>query len=393
MKLLIITEYFPKSSDLEVRGGVETRCFYIAKELAKRHDVTVISALEPEIPKEQIIEGVKIIRCGKPKEYLQTGGIIQRLGFMKEVYTIGCKLDIDLVEGTNFITYLPAYYITKKKEIPSIAWYNDVWIGKWVRNIGLISGLAGEILERFALSRNWSYIMANSNFTLNNLIKQGKQKNKLKVIPCGIDLKKCNSIKVKKEGMPSVCCVSRLVSYKRIDVLIKALSYIKSEIPSIKCRIVGTGPEKKRLKRLVEDLDLEENVDFLGFIKSHQDVLRKIKSSHILCLPSVVEGFGIVVLEATACSTPYVCSNIPALKEVTNNAVGGLLFERENPRDLSKKILYLLKDDNLYNKCSKEGLKLVRKYDWKNIAQKTERLYEWVIKQPLSFQGMGDYPL
>jgi len=381
MKLLIITEYFPKSSDVEIRGGVETRCFYIAKELAKRHDVTVISALEPETPRDQTIEKIKIIRCGRPKEYLQTGGIIQRLSFMKEAYSIGCRLDIDIVEGTNFITYIPAYYIAREKGIPNIAWYNDVWIGKWTHNIGLISGLAGEVLERFALSRDWSYIIANTKFTLNNLIKQGKQRERLEVIPCGIDLKKCNNIKVEKEITPSICCVSRLVRYKKIDTLIKALYYIKNKIPDIRCRIIGTGPEKRRLKRLAEDLGLKKNINFLGFVKSHRDVLREIKRSHILCLPSIVEGFGIVVLEAMACSTPYVCSNIPALKEVTKNATGGLMFEGGNPRDLSQKILCLLEDKGLYNKCVEEGARLVQRYNWESIAKKTERVYEWAIKQ------------
>jgi len=55
------------------------------------------------------------------------------------------------------------------------------------------------------------------------------------------------------------------------------------------------------------------------------------------------------------------------------------MFERENPRDLSKKILCLLKDNNLYNKCIKEELKLVQRYDWQNIAQKLERFYEHVV--------------
>jgi len=76
-----------------------------------------------------------------------------------------------------------------------------------------------------------------------------------------------------------------------------------------------------------------------------------------------------------ACATPFICSNIPALKEVTRNGMGGLLFERENPDDLAKRILHLLEDDHLYRKCIHEGLKLAQKYDWSNTATKTEMLY------------------
>jgi glycosyltransferase involved in cell wall biosynthesis len=160
-----------------------------------------------------------------------------------------------------------------------------------------------------------------------------------------------------------------------VDVLIKAISSIKNNIENIQCNIVGIGPESKKLKGMVQKLDLDGNVNFLGFIKRHDDVIKIIKKSHVFCLPSIVEGFGIVVIEAMACSTPYVCSNIPPLKEVTNNGMGGLLFERENPHDLAKKILVLLKDNDLYNKCIHEGLKLAQRYDWINIAKETEMFY------------------
>ena len=75
------------------------------------------------------------------------------------------------------------------------------------------------------------------------------------------------------------------------------------------------------------------------------------------------------------------CSNIPALKEVTKNATGGLMFEGGNPKDLSQKILCLLEDKGLYNKCVEEGTRLVQRYNWESIAKKTERVYEWAIKQ------------
>lgn len=384
MKIVMITEYFPQSKDCEIRGGVEARCFYVARELAKKHKVTVISALEPDMPREQAFDGIRIIRCGKPKEYRQAGGVKERLSFMKEAYKLGTKLDADLVEGTNFVSYLPAYYIARKKRLPRIALYNDVWIGKWIHNIGLIQGMMGEILERFVLSRNWSCVIANSRFTLKNLRNYGLEKDRLKLIYMGVDTKKCRSISVPKEKKPTICCVSRLVEYKKVDILIRAVSSIKNHIENIQCNIIGLGPEFKKLEGLVKKLNLENNVNFLGFIRSHHDVLKIIKKSRIFCLPSIVEGFGIVVIEAMACSTPYVCSNIPPLSEVTDNGVGGLLFERENPDDLTKKILVLLKDNDLYNKCIHQGLKLAQRHDWSNIAKETELFYEVVRNRSLS---------
>jgi len=379
MKIAIVTEYFPQSKNCETRGGVETRCFYVTRELAKRHSITIICSQELSTPEEQTFDGIRIIRCGKSKEHCQTGAIKERLSFIKEAYKTGSKLDLDLVEGDDFISYLPAYYIAKKKKIPCIAWYNDVWLGKWIHNIGLVQGIMGEFLERFILSRNWGLFLANSNFTFKNMLSYGIEENKLKLIYCGVDVEKCKNLHIKKDKEPTICCVSRLVKYKKIDILIKAVSYLRRKIQNIRCNIIGTGPELKKLRKLVKEVNLENNVKFLGFIEKHEDVLKIIKKSWIFCFPSVVEGFGIVVIEAMACSTPYVCSNILVLREVTANGTGGMLFEKESSYDLARKALLLLKDDRLYDKCIRDGLKLVQRYDWKHIAQKTEMLYEEAI--------------
>lgn len=375
MKIVMITEYFPQSEDCEIRGGVEARCFYVARELARKHEVTVISALEPNMPTEQTLDGIRIVRCGKTREYHQTGALRERLSFMRQAYKLGIKLDADLVEGTNFMSYLPAYYVARKKRRPSVALYADVWVGRWIHNIGLIQGIMGEVLEWFVLSRNWSYLIAISRFTQKNLLKCGVQEKKLKLIYLGVDTGKCRSISAPKGKRPTICCVARLVEYKKVDVLVRALSLMRNHVENIQCNIIGVGPELEKLEGIVRELDLEGNIHFLGFVKKHEDVLKEIKKSHVFCLPSVVEGFGLAVIEAMACSTPYVCSNISPLKEVTHNGTGGLLFEREDPDDLAKKILLLLDDDALYRRCVQEGLELAQRYDWTTTARETEMFY------------------
>jgi len=163
-----------------------------------------------------------------------------------------------------------------------------------------------------------------------------------------------------------------------VDVLIEAIAQIRGEIPNIKLNIIGTGPELQNLQMIVREFRLDNNVKFLGFIPSHKEVLTVIKRSHVFCLPSVVEGFGIVVVEAMACSTPYVCSDIPPLREVTNSGIGGLLFRKGDAEDLAQKILSLLRNEDLYNKSLKQGPELAKKYDWEKIAQQTEIFYEWI---------------
>ena len=94
----------------------------------------------------------------------------------------------------------------------------------------------------------------------------------------------------------------------------------------------------------------------------------------------MLEGFGIVIIESSACKVPYVCTNIEVLKEVTKNEKGGLFFNQKNPEDLYEKSLELLSNKELYIKKRKEAFELAKNYDWKEIAKKIEKLYLKLLK-------------
>jgi len=374
MNILIATEYFPSSEECDVKGGVEARAFYIAKNLAENHNVYVITSWEEGLPQKDEICGINVIRCGKQRKYSQCGSFTERLSFMKEAVKIGKKLDVDIVDGYNFITYPVAYKISEKLGIPRIATYHDVWLGgEWIKNIGFF-GIFGEILERYVLSKKWDKFIAVSGYTKEKLISAGIDGNNIEIVYNGVNLEEYQKIKVPKEKN-TLCYVGRLVKYKKVDDLIKLVNIIKTDFPDVKLKIIGTGPEKESLEKMVKNLHLEDNVEFLGFVEKHEDVLKHIKSSTIFSLPSTVEGFGMVTIESVASETPYVNSAIPPTIEITENGKGGLLFEPENVSDLTIKIKMLLEDRELYYKKQQECLKLSKKYDWKKLARKVGDIY------------------
>ncbi len=378
MKILILTEFFPKTDKGEITGGVETRAFYIAKELAKEHEVTVITSRFKDTSKFDNFGNINVIRCGVKRSYSQTGSILQRLSYIISAYLIGKKLDIDIIDGYNYISYIPAIWISKKKKIPAIATYHDVWInGDWIKNVGFISGIIGEIIERYILSskgKKWRLFITNSNATKNKLVDFGVSQNKIYTIYSGIILDMYNKIIVEKYNDLTIVCLARLVKYKKIDNLINAINIVKNEIPNIKCKILGDGPERKSLELLVKRLNLENNVEFMGFV-NHSDGAVILKSSHVFCLPSIVEGMGLVTVEAMAAQVPYVNSDIPPTVEITNNGKGGLLFKKEDYKDLANKIIILLKNKKIYNEKFLEAKEQVKIFDWSNITKNIEEIY------------------
>ena len=382
MRILIVSEFFPKSESCEFSGGVEHRAYHVARELAKKHEVTILAAYEKGAPKVTEFSGIKVIRCGKQLRYTQKGNILGRLSFIIDSARVGRKLKADIVDGYNFMSYPQSYFIGKSLGAPKVITYHDVWVGKWIKHIGP-SGLLMEFLERYVLfnkGKKWDKFITNSNFTKNNLVNVKIPAEKIQTVYCGVDLDSYKDIYVRKFERPTVCFIGRWVDYKRVDDLIKAINIVKKDIPNIQLKLIGSGPEENKLKGLVKELNLEDNVDFVGFVEKYQDVMKILKRSHVFSLPSIVEGQGIVTVEAMACGVPYVNSRIGPTVEITDNGKGGLLFEPKNYGKLATQLLRLFQDKDLYVKCVKEEKKLVKNFDWKNLAKEIENVYKDVIK-------------
>jgi glycosyltransferase involved in cell wall biosynthesis len=377
MKILILSEYFPLSDKADITGGVEARAYNVAKYLARKHNVKIITSWKKGQKREDRFSNFEVFRVGSHHEYSHSGSFLSRLKLVKAAVKKGVELDIDIVDGYSYLMYLASYKIAKKKKIPSVITYHETWLGNWIKNKGIITGIPGEIWERFALTKRYEKIISVSKFTKKNLEKFGKKN--VDVVHNGVDLRYFSKIKAKKYKEPTICCINRLTPKKRVGDVIQALSIIRTEIPNIKCKIIGKGDEINSLKNMVKNLRLEDNVDFLGFVEKNEDVIKTLKSSHLFCSASILEGFGMVLVEAMASNIPYVCSDIEPFKEVTEKGKGGLIFKAKNYSDLAIKLKLLLKNKKLYNQKIKEEKFLVRKYDWENIANQIEEIYKKLV--------------
>ncbi|MDP2649733.1 MAG: glycosyltransferase family 4 protein [bacterium] len=375
MKILFITEFFPTGKDLKFSGGVEARNFFLAKNLAKKHKVYVLTSKLPGTKKREKLSSFEVFRVGNIRSYDATANnVIQRIKFIISAIKFANTLDIDLVDSSNFVTHFAAKIVSFRKKIPHIAWYPDVWIGSWIKIAG-ISGVLGEILERTNLLLGANAYIAISKETASKLKKNTNRK--VYVIACGVDQKEFAKTSPKFKNN-TIICISRLAKYKNIRTLIIAFAHLSTKVKNVKLLIVGVGPEGNSLKELTKTLNIKNKVNFLSNL-SRRELVEKIKSSHIFSLPSFVEGFGIATIEACAAGIPYVNSNIPTQKEITQNGVGGFLVDPDEPMEFSEKFQQLLKNKKLYSKKSKEAKKLAIRYNWEEISRETEKIYEKII--------------
>jgi glycosyltransferase involved in cell wall biosynthesis len=216
-------------------------------------------------------------------------------------------------------------------------------------------------------------VITVSKVSKEKLVASGVSQEKIDVIPNGVDVGEYDEVKVEKSDRPRVIYVGRLIGYKHVDDLLVAFSKLDLDA---ELYIVGEGPERKNLEALAEKLKVDDKITFTGFVSE----LRKIellKSSHVLVLPSTTEGFGIALVEAMAAKTPVVAADIPALRELVGDEEVGLLFRPKDVKTLKTKLELLLRESELNKRLSQKGYEFVkRKFDWGEIAEEVESLFE-----------------
>jgi glycosyltransferase involved in cell wall biosynthesis len=162
----------------------------------------------------------------------------------------------------------------------------------------------------------------------------------------------------------TVLCICRFYPRKGLDTLLRAASQLRETIPQLKIRIVGNGPQYKRLRRICTELHLDDLVRWLGDVPLGR-LAEEYKRAHVFCLPSLQEGFGIVFLEAMAAGKPIVAVRAAAVPEVVRN---GILVEPENPEALADGIDRLYRNPSLCTSLASAGCQDVERFDVHRVA-------------------------
>jgi len=190
-------------------------------------------------------------------------------------------------------------------------------------------------------------------------------------IPNAIDL---NLIPKKstKQFKNQLIFAGRLSKEKGIEILLEAASQLPNNYHLL---IAGSGPLEEKVRKLSDE---KTNLHYLGY-QSKQNVLSLIRGSDLLIQPSLEEGISSTLLEAMACGTCVLGSDIEGISEVIENNKTGLLVEPNNKDELLNKILYLLPKKEKRLSMANEGLERVKKYDWKVVGKLYLNFYESLL--------------
>lgn len=216
-------------------------------------------------------------------------------------------------------------------------------------------------------------ITAISHFLAERARKLGVLESKIVVIPNGVDLAE---IPAGIGQVPNrVVCVARLSWEKGLDDLINAWGKVVVDVPAAQLQIVGEGPERPKLEKLICELGLVEKVTLLGRL-DHHHTLAVLSSASVFVCPSLAEGLGIVFIEAQACGVPVIGTRVGGIPDVIENGVTGLLVSPHDPEALAQALIQLLQDQVLAHKLKQQALKNISRYNWQVIIDQFADLYQ-----------------
>lgn len=235
-------------------------------------------------------------------------------------------------------------------------------------------------IEKFIYSK-YDRIISISEQTQENLIQSLKpalnEQEKFRVIMNGIDVqniqeaqayRKCDIDKRFSENTFLIAMVARFSEQKDHATLLRAMTILPNDCHLL---LIGEGPLMEKNKCLVQELQLEERVHFLGFRK---DVYRILKTVDVSVLSSYWEGFGLVSAESMACGTPVFVSAVEGLMQVVNH--DALQFEQGNSKLLADKLLHYFQSESFRQEMKSYSIGRAKCFDIHRMYEQYLDVYD-----------------
>jgi glycosyltransferase involved in cell wall biosynthesis len=290
------------------------------------------------------------------------------------------KFDPDLIHVhiPNPLAELSA--LMTNRDIPVVAqFHSDV-----VRQRNLMR-LYGPFLDAFYRRANCIVVPTPRHIEISKFVS--KYRDKCRVVPFGIPVSRFDldedsveRVEALRDGLPSVLCVGRLVSYKGVEFLVRALKNIKARL-----WIVGVGPLEESLKSLVQQEGINDRVEFLGQV-SERDLVTYYHACDVFVLPSITnaEMFGVVQLEAMACRKPVISTNLPTgVSWVNQHEKTGYVVPPANVGELASAIQRLLDNPRLREEMGEAGRNRVeRHFTSAKMGEAMLEVYREMLNEP-----------
>ena len=337
-------------------GGAEVLTHEIVCRLAERgHAITLFTSSFTGSTKLEKKGNVTIVR---------DGGKYTVYSKAKNFYKKN-KHDFDLV--VDEINVKPFSTPNFVNEVPIVALIHQISPEQFTYELPFPVGIIG----RYILEKRWlsSYYdvptITVSISTKRSLENMGFKK--IFVIKEGLSIRPIEEI-FSKQTKPIITFIGRLKKHKLPDHALLAFKIIKKSFPESQMFVIGNGYLLNKLKRL----DIKD-ITFFGYV-DHTKKYELLSQSHVVLVPGVREGWGLVVIESNAMGIPVVAYKVPGLVDSVIDGINGIFADANNPAALAKSAIELLKDSDRLEELSRTSLEYSRQFDWNATASEFEKI-------------------
>jgi len=381
MKILLLTQFFSTT-----KGGGEYVFSIISKTLANEGNSFWVITNQIKDEKYPSHKNIRIIFVPPKLEY-QGGlppGFIDNTRYsinaIRKGFSIIKNNKIDIIHSNNFSPALAGSILSSLTGVSHITTVHDVFslCGKnywklWGKqaNVSRFNVMLAPFFEKIMIKLRHNAIHTVSDATKDDLIKFGAKKQ-IYVIPNSIEFEESENIKSKPLQF---VYVGRLVFYKNLEVVIKAIKIVKGSYPDIKLVVMGDGPYRQNLEKLVLELKLTNNIEFTGYVSTHKKNIT-LSESQAVVFPSLCEGFGLVILEAFAQRKPVLVSKIRPLSDIVTDGKTGFVVSPYDENEWANAILRIVNEPEKAQQMGMAGREVLEKeYPLNNMTKSILKMY------------------
>lgn len=380
-----VAMYFPFF--LPAYGGAELATYNLAKELSKMCDVKLYTFNQTQTLNKEKTHGLNLSRA-----CIATDIPIYRYSAIN--LPVVKNFSVKLIKDLNYSDENILHF----QGLPRL--FSRLLVQKAVkRKIKILTthGLheAVEIIRQSKLGvlinpiflgslKNLDHIIALSKKDVNLLLYLGINRNKVTLIPNGIDVKKFEKRRkfVKRNGKMKILCVARFDQNKNYECLVYALSKLKNHL-EFEAYFIGavTNYEYfKKIIRLIEKKRLEKFIN-IGMSLDDPALVDCYLSCDLFVLPSNMETFPLVILEAMYAGLPIIATHVGDIPDIVKNGVNGFVIPKNDSVKLYKRCLQLLKNEKMRKDMGTINKEIARNYTWSKITLSTYNLYQQLMEK------------
>ena len=376
MKILVLIHEFPP-----VGGGGGRAAQDICLGMVKQgHEITVLTAHLKGLPKEEILDGIRVLRLPS----------LRQEAFRADLKAMAGYVLSGLWAGFRFIKRWQPDMIHVHFAVPAgaLAWALSKLTGiPYVMTVHL-GDVPGGVPEKtggwfkwampftYPVWRDAKYVIAVSEFTRQLALKHYERE--IDVIPNGVDLDRLRPAGIRVQKPPRIVFAGRFMEQKNPLQIVQTLSELK-DLPW-HCVMIGDGPLMSDIQRTIVENDLQERFSLTGWVTPEQ-VLDWFDKSDILFMPSLSEGLPIVGVQALAKGLAIVVSKIGGFVDIVDDGENGFLVDLADPFKFSSALRQLLSDESRLQQFREASLKKATYFDSVHIAEQYEQIFSRVLHQ------------